>query len=235
MTVITRVTAAVGMCWLALCGMSDPVSTASLEAGVLERINFARQYPREYAEQLRDYRRYFDGNILFLPGDENGLMTREGPRAVDEAIDFLERQEPLPPLTRAEVLTLAARDHADMQGPAGGTGHVSRDGATPGERVKRRGGDIFVGESISYGHADPDAVVMQFIIDDGVPSRGHRTLLFTQDFRYAGVGCGAHRSYRHMCVVDLSGTETGAPVLPEWARRNGAQIVRASRPQSLIR
>ncbi|MDF7774028.1 CAP domain-containing protein [Sphingomonas sp. AOB5] len=226
MTLFARAAAALGMCWLALCGMSDPKATASLEAGVLERINFARQYPQEYAELLRDYRRFFEGNILFLPGDPNGLITREGPRAVDEAIDFLEAQAPLPPLTRAEILTLAARDHADMQGPVGGTGHVSRDGASPGERVKRRGGDIYVGESISYGHADPDSVVMQFIIDDGVPSRGHRKLIFASDFRYAGVGCGSHRSYRHMCVVDLSGTATGAPVMPEWASAQGGQLFR---------
>jgi hypothetical protein len=192
----------------------------SIEAQVLERINHARQHPRDYADELREFRRYFDGDILFLPGDDNGVYTREGVSAVDEAIDFLERQAPLPPLGRGDLLALAAQDHVDDQGAAGATGHKSRDGAGPGERVRRRGGDIFVGESISYGMADADAVVRQLIVDDGVPGRGHRTLLFKNDFRFAGIGCGGHRRYQHMCVVDLAATHDGQPMLPQWA--NGA-------------
>lgn len=212
---------------LAACGMllssADALAgeratdISRLERDVLTEINYARQHPREYAETLRDYRRYFDGRVLFLPGDPNGVITNEGLDAVDEAIDFLERQEPLGPLSRAELLVLAAQDHADDQGATGGSGHVSRDGLTPGDRVRRRGGDIYVGESISYGMADAEAVVRQLIVDDGVPGRGHRTLLFQNDFRFAGVGCGAHRRYGHLCVVDLAATTDGTPMLPRWA------------------
>jgi uncharacterized protein YkwD len=203
---------ALAACWIAPAAASEP---ASLEETVLEAINYVREHPREYADQLRAYRDYFEGDVLFLPGDDNGVVTREGVRAVDEAIDFLERQAPLPPLSAGKLLTLAARDHADEQGPAGATGHVSRDGASPGERVRRRGGGIFVGETISYGAGDADAVVRGFVVDDGVRDRGHRKLIFSQGFRYAGVGCGGHARYRVICVVDYSGTENGAPVLPK--------------------
>jgi hypothetical protein len=67
--------------------------------------------------------------------------------------------------------------------------------------------------------ADADAVVRQLIVDDGVPGRGHRTLLFSAEFRFAGVGCGGHRRYGHLCVVDLAATINGAPALPQWANR----------------
>jgi len=222
---IATFAAALGACWIALTAASAPPLAArqSLEAGVLARINYARQHPREYAQQLREYRSYIHDGILFLPGDENGIYTREGRSAVDEAIDFLESLAPLPALTEGQILSLAARDHADDQGRMGYEGHVSSDGANPGERVKRRGGDSFVAESISYGFADADAVVRQLIIDDGVPDRGHRKLLFTGDFRYAGVGCAEHRRLRYLCVVDLSGTANGAPVIPQWAKARGAQ------------
>ena len=227
MRAIATLSAALGACWIALTAMSaasnDLSARRSLEAGVLDRINYARQHPREYARHLRDYRSYIRGGILFLPGDENGVYTREGHASVDDAIAFLERQAPLPPLTEGQVLSLAARDHADEQGWSGSQGHVSGDGASPGERVKRRGGDIYVGESISYGFDDADDVVRQLIIDDGVPDRGHRKLLFDRDFRYAGVGCAQHRRLRHLCVVDLSGTENGAPVIPDWAQARGAR------------
>jgi len=202
---------------LLIAATDAPPRGRSLEAAVLEQINQARQNPRAYADALRDYRDHFEGDVVYLRGDRNGVYTREGVSAVDEAIDFLERQAPLPPLGRGDLLALAAQDHADDQGDAGATGHVSRDGAGPGERVRRRGGNIYVGESISYGMADADAVVRQLIVDDGVPGRGHRTLLFKTDFRFAGVGCGAHRRYRTMCVVDLAANSDGAPALPQWA------------------
>jgi uncharacterized protein YkwD len=212
--------AALAVCSTLLVAATDgEPRRRSIEAQVLERINHARQNPRAYADELRELRRYFDGDILFLPDDPNGVYTREGVSAVDEAIAFLERQAPLPPLDHGDLLSLAAQDHAEDQGEAGATGHNSRDGAGPGERVRRRGGDIYVGESISYGMADADAVVRQLIVDDGVPGRGHRSLLFQNDFRFAGVGCGAHRRYGHLCVVDLAATIDGAPALPRYASR----------------
>lgn len=222
---------ALGGCALLLTAAHEPAANdrRSIEDQVLDQINYARQNPREYAEQLRDYRSYFEGVLLFLPGDPNGVITREGAAAVDEAIDFLERQAPLPPLRRGDLLELAAQDHVDQQGPIGGTGHVSRDGASPGERVRRRGGDIYVGENISYGFDYADAVVRQMIVDDGVRSRGHRALIFNQDFRYAGVGCGSHRRFGYMCVVDMSQTINGAPVLPAWASKGGTRTPRSTR------
>lgn len=232
MRAIATISAALGACWIALTALAAPNAPAApndfparyrLEAGVLDRINYARQHPRDYAAHLREYRNYIRGGILFLPGDENGVYTREGHAAVDDAIAFLERQRPLPALSEGQILALAARDHADEQGRLGYEGHVSRDGASPGERVRRRGGDIYVGESISYGFDDADDVVRQLIVDDGVPDRGHRKLLFTGDFRYAGVGCAEHRRLRHLCVVDLSGTADGAPAIPEAARARGAR------------
>jgi uncharacterized protein YkwD len=224
---IATFTAALGACWIALTAGTAPNDINPrhrLEADVLALINHARQHPRDYARELREYRSYIgrDG-ILFLPGDRNGVYTREGVAAVDEAIDFLERQAPLPALTEGQILALAARDHADEQGYEGSEGHVSRDGGGPGQRVTRRGGDRYVAESISYGFADADAVVRQLIIDDGVPSRGHRNLLFGSDFRFAGVGCGEHRRLRYLCVVDLSATANGAPMIPAGLQARGAR------------
>lgn len=208
-------------CSSLLVAATDSPRGRSLEAQVLERINRARQNPRAYAEELREYRSYFEGDVVYLPDAPDGVYTREGVAAVDEAIDFLERQAPLPPLDHGDLLALAAQDHAADQGEAGATGHRSRDGAGPGDRVRRRGGDVFVAESISYGMADADAVVRQLIVDDGVPGRGHRALLFKRDFRFAGIGCGGHRRYGAMCVVDLASTMDGKPSQARWAG-NGA-------------
>ena len=83
----------------------------------------------------------------------------------------------------------------------------------PGDRVKARGGDIYVGETIAYGPRDAATVVRQFVVDDGVPRRGHRALLFSAAFRFAGADCAPHPVYGSVCVVDYSGTSDGSPVL----------------------
>jgi len=208
-----RCAAALGISWLALVAASAP---PPLEDGVLTEINYVRTHPHEYADELRRYRYFFDGRVLHLPGDEIGVMTREGTVAVDEAISFLDRQAPLHPLDFGEVLALAAHDLADEQGETGNTGHSSANGESPGQRVKRRGGGAFVGETISYGYDDAGAVVRQLVIDDGVPGRGHRSLVFAADSRYAGVGCGRHPRDGFLCVIDYSTTPNGAPALPKF-------------------
>jgi len=216
---------ALGACWIVLTGATD---RPSLEGQVLERINFVRQHPREYADELREYRSYFEGRVVYVPGDDNGVITNEGAYAVDDAIDFLERQTPLPPLRRGDLLQLAARDHADEQGETGASGHISSDGASPGDRVRRLGGDVYVGEGISYGLDHADAIVRQMIVDDGVRGRGHRALLFNASYRYAGVGCGEHRRFGYLCVVDMSGTVDGAPAPSGWASARAGPAYRTS-------
>jgi uncharacterized protein YkwD len=62
-----------------------------------------------------------------------------------------------------------------------------------------------IGENISYGPDDGLEVVLQLIIDDGVPDRGHRANIFSPDFRLAGVACGPHPTFRTVCVIDFAG------------------------------
>lgn len=206
---------------LACLGFALPAHAQSLEQGVLEEINFARTQPREYARELRRYRQQFEGRLVV---DERGeRMTREGMRPVDEAIAFLERQQPLPALRQGTVLAIAAADHATDQGARGGSGHISSNGATPARRVAARGGGRYVSETISYGEDDPVSIVRSLIVDDGVPSRTHRIVLFMPHLRYAGIACGPHAAYDFLCVMDYSQTADGsAPKAPSLARSDYA-------------
>lgn len=201
----------IGLSSVLLCAAAP---AGDIERDVLEELSWARANPQEYADELRDYRSWFDGRIVRAPDDPEGQSTREGVAAVDDAIRFLERQKPLPPLRPGDILELAARDHADDQGASGMIGHAGHGGSMPGDRVKRRGGDIYVGEVISYGQRSARAVVRQLIVNDGVPRRGHRQLIFSPSYRYAGVGCGRHNRQGTVCVVKLSATPDGNPVLP---------------------
>jgi Cysteine-rich secretory protein family len=181
----------------ALFGVAPAYASApGLEARVLEEINSARTHPAEFARLLRDYRDH----------PEDGRTTIEGPAALDEAIEFLERQAPLPPLKADARLARSAAGFARDQGPQGYTGHASADGATLSDRIHRQQvWSMSSAEAISYGYENPRDVVRQLIVDDGVSSRGHRKVLFDTLLRFAGVGCGPHRVYGAMCVIDFSG------------------------------
>jgi uncharacterized protein YkwD len=124
--------------------------------------------------------------------------------AVDEAIAFLERQAPVGSLAPAPLLARAARDHVADQGPRGATGHHSRNGDNPRDRVQRRGGGNYVAETITYGPPSAVEVVRQLIVDDAVPGRGHRRTVFAAEMRFVGVSCGPHKVYRVMCVAEFA-------------------------------
>jgi len=189
--------------------VAAPVHAGELEAGVLREVNLARTSPQTYAERLRQYRTWFEGRTVSIPGVPDRILTREGVAAVDEAIRFLERQQPLPPLQSDSTLALAARDWVAVQGPRGGRGHFSPDRRGPGERVIARGGDKYVAENIAYGSNQADLVVLQLIVDDGVADRGHRSTVYSSSLAYAGAACGDHTIYRWMCVIDYSAYPKG--------------------------
>lgn len=173
---------------------------------VERHINLARTDPAAYARRLRAHRALYVGNVFREPG-EAAVRSQEGVAAVDEAIAFLERQTPLPPLAANDILRLAAADHVADQGPRGVLGHESSDGASFIDRIVRRGGPRSGGENISYGGATGEAVVIQLIVDDGVPDRGHRTNIFRPTYVSAGAACGPHLTYRYMCVIDFGYAE----------------------------
>jgi len=186
-----------------------PATASALATGVLEELNLARTSPQTYAERLREYRTWFTGRVVTIPGTGDQALTREGVAAVDEAIRFLDRQRPLPALKRDSTLALAAQDWVAAQGPRGARGHFSADGRGPGERVSARGGDRYVAENIAYGPMEADLIVLQLIIDDGVANRGHRKTIYDGTYAYAGAACGSHAEYGNMCVIDYSASPRG--------------------------
>jgi uncharacterized protein YkwD len=171
-------------------------SAGDFDDEVLAEVNFARAHPADYARELRDAARE--------PDDGYSSLAYEDRDAVDEAIGFLMRQPPLPPLRPDGRLAAAARAHTSAQGPRGELGHGAPGNLS--QRLQRNG--MWAGlaaEDISYGHDTARDVVRQLIIDSGVPNRGHRNNIFGRAYQLAGVGCGAHSVYGSMCVIDFAG------------------------------
>lgn len=196
----------VTICVLLVLAAPAAALDQELARQVLAEINLARTEPATYAGFLREFRGRFRGKTYTQPGSTTLVQTSEGVAAVDEAIRFLSRQKPLPQLAWSDGLAAAAAELAEEQGSSGATGHTGRRGSGMRERIERHGKwERQIAENIGYGPRDARNMVMQLIIDDGVPGRGHRKNNFGAAFGAAGVACGPHPRFGSMCVIDFAG------------------------------
>lgn len=176
---------------------------AVLRADIVAELNVARTDPAAYARKARALRALYRGDRIERPG-EIAEVTREGAAAVDEAVAFLERQSPLPALRDHPGLGRAAADHAGEQGRTGDIAHLGADGSGPADRMRRYGRWSATGEAIAYGPDRAEDVILQLIVDDGVPDRGHRRILFNPAYTLVGAACGPHPVWRRVCVLDFA-------------------------------
>jgi len=179
------------------------------ERDIIKETNLARTSPKIYATKLAKLKKTFQGNLMAIPGKESVLVTTEGITAVEEAIAFLNATQPRLPLKPVKGLSLAARDHVDDQGTTMEIGHTGSDHSQVADRANRYGEwRTIVGENISYGPDSGENVVMQLIINDGIPNRSHRQNIFNQAYRVTGVACGKHKRYKNMCVITYADSFT---------------------------
>jgi len=196
---------------LLITGLVQPINAeqldylSPLENAVIQEINMARANPKGYATLLEEWKWYFDGRLLKIPG-ERIVLTREGATAVNEAMNVVRSMNPVARLSPSKGMSLGAKDHVKDQGSSASIGHRGRDGSTVWDRVNRYGTwEKSIAENISYGSDKARNIVMGLIIDDGVSGRGHRKNIFNPDFRVIGVACGHHGTYGTVCVITLAG------------------------------
>jgi uncharacterized protein YkwD len=184
---------------------SEVTYLSSLEKAVVNEMNLARTSPKEYLSLLEQFKKYYDGKLLKLPG-ETPILTKEGTSAVVEATRSLRSQKPVFPLSPSKGMTLGAKDHIRDLRTSGASQHKGSDGSQTWDRVNRYGTwQKIIGENISFGHTKARDIVMTLMIDDGVPNRGHRKNIFNPDFRVVGVAYGDHPAYRTICVITFAG------------------------------
>lgn len=191
----------------ALCPAQSTSSSylSELEREVVAELNFARQKPADYAKLVAARLQHFNGKLYEPPG-EIAVITKEGKKAVQEAVRFLQRARTLPPFQPSRGMSRAASDHVRDQGPKGRLQHEGTDGSQPWDRVNRYGDwRVTVGENIAYGEKSARDIVIGLIVDDGVSNRGHRKNIFNPEFLAVGVAFGPHKKYGTMCVIDFAG------------------------------
>lgn len=111
-------------------------------------------------------------------------------------LDTLNKLKPLPLLYPDSLCWVSARCHAASSGEIGYVGH---------ERVSDKCSAVsrFSGECCHYGYSDPFDIVMSLLIDEGVPSLGHRKILLLKGFTRLGVAIAPHSEYGTNTVLDF--------------------------------
>ncbi|HEX8176079.1 MAG TPA: CAP domain-containing protein [Pyrinomonadaceae bacterium] len=189
----------------------DDYTLSPLEKAVLEEMNLARTNPAQYASYLESLRKYYQGKTLKQPGVP-AVVTVEGATALEDAINFLRGARPLPPLQVSKGMCLGAKDQSYDQGKSGDVSHQGKDKSFSWERVARYGEwKTPISENIAYDSGTARDIVINLLIDDGVPSRGHRNNIFNSSYIVTGVACGSHPLFGGMCVCTFAGGFTDKP------------------------
>lgn len=174
------------------------------EKQIIIEINKARTNPVQYAlEVLIPYMHSINYDNVYTNSQGYLIRTEEGQGAVDEAINAMHLQNPMPMMRPQQYLALAAKDLCNDIGPKGLTGHIGSDGSSIKQRISKHNPDVQTAgcsEISSYGNMTPEEMVRALIVDDGVQSRGNRKLLF-EDIKYVGIAVGTHATYSKMYVL----------------------------------
>eukprot|EP01059_Diplonema_ambulator_P013693 TRINITY_DN24263_c0_g1_i1.p1 TRINITY_DN24263_c0_g1~~TRINITY_DN24263_c0_g1_i1.p1 ORF type:complete len:593 (+),score=64.53 TRINITY_DN24263_c0_g1_i1:193-1971(+) len=180
-----------------------------LEHQIFHELNEARTAPATYATYIAAYAQNIDENNFYCDPSGQKIILNEGKPAYTEAIAFLESVTPRQPFSEVPSgLQKAARDHAD-DSKSGLVGHTGTDGSTLIDRVSRYGTVAgSMAENVSFGRDTARGILIQLIVDEGVPGRGHRTNIFEPTFTAVGIAAGPHATYRDCCVLDFASTYT---------------------------
>lgn len=181
---------------------SSPIDYEQLAYQIVEEHNKVRTDPNSYIEKIENCIKHFRGDVLYTPG-EDPLKTFEGKSAYEEAVEFLKRQKPVGALKHDERLSNACKDHIQDIGPRGLASHESTDGRNVSDRIEKYcEWDGACSENIDFGTKLAEDIVINFIVDDGIPERLQRKNLFNPELNFIGVASGDHKEYGNGTVIN---------------------------------
>lgn len=184
--------------------ISQSETVVSLK-GMFDALNDVRKNPSKYADIIQTS--YVD----FIGSDGVHTVWRrkfmEGTAAMLEAMEYLRKATPLPALTPNKYLTLAAYDQSLYQNETNKMTHDGRNGVSLGGRVSAYGSWNWVGENIVKSNKNSintaTLVILEWVIDDGVSSRGHRNNIFSENAVDAGFGIVLDGTGKDWITLDL--------------------------------
>ena len=155
------------------------------EKDVIYILNLIRAYPALFVKTVLK-------NYPAVSG--NGYLAEDSFYFIS-LVKALEKMEPLNILTPDKDCFESARCHAYTSGLSGYVGH---DRKTNDCKTKKH----FYGECCDYGHSDPLDIILSLLIDEGIPSLGHRMVCLSSYAKVA-VSIQPHSKYGRNAVLDF--------------------------------
>jgi len=208
--------------------------TKLLNEEVQKEINWVRQDPERYRNMIKvegrlDLKRYqSEGNRKWFIMEkskyyESKETTHEGVSAYREMDKFLKHQKTLLVYTYEKSLRAEAKKQCEYIFRSGNFSHDRPDGKGLSYVKKLKGeGLMLVGEvlakldnKITSGEynktelntqirAIAQEIVIGWIVDDGIPKRGHRSAIFHEQHKYFGAYCLIDEKGTVICAVEFS-------------------------------
>jgi hypothetical protein len=166
---------------------------------VIQELNTLRTNPKIYANYLQEEIKYFTGNLLKLPGENSNLRTQEGPAAYEEAINFLLKVKPVPPIEMHTSLFKIANEYLR---DARNVSYDNLETLDIDKYIQNYGS--FQGKfsrMMDFGGTTPRRVITNLVTCDGDQTRGYRLSLFSKDFKFIGVASGPYPTYNRFTIL----------------------------------
>ena len=174
------------------------------EQQVANELNILRTIPQKYSNSIREYKKYFKGTELILPGTNIAIQTQEGANAYEEAGQYLENANVINPLKLNESLCRIAKEYlVEVQKT-----DINEVSNIDLESIIANYGQFKGSFSriIDFGGTTPALVIANLLVGDGDEKRSQRQSLLNEKFFLMGVASGKHSQFGQ-CTVILLCTE----------------------------
>ena len=169
-----------------LCNTASNVTYMNeKEKMVIYVINLLRAYPTLFAKTV----------VAQYPTLSGKEELAKDQYYYQSLLTTLLAMNPLPLITDNEKCYQSAVCHAMLSGKTGYVGHKRNSAECENKKY-------FYGECCDYGNDDPVEIVLSLLIDENVPSLGHRKILLGK-YTSAGVSIQPHKTYRYNTVLDF--------------------------------
>ncbi len=152
------------------------------EKRILYYMNYARVKPQEFLlkyviPNLRDTTKYYERTL----------------------IETLRKMKPVAALKSNKKMFELATCHAKESGRTGYVGHGRQNGCSKGYNA-----ECCAYGSANYSNDKALNYVLQLLVDEDVPSLGHREIILLNWLKTAGVSIQPHKTYGENVVIDFS-------------------------------
>ncbi len=163
----------------------DAAYLSKSEKDVIYILNLIRSYPAFFAKTVLEKYPVLSGNG-YLADDTYYFKS---------LVDTLRSLQPMPLLYPDKTCFISAKSHALQSGI---TGYVGHERKTADSKLKKH----YYGECCDYGRKDALDIVLSLLIDEGIPTLGHRDICLS-NYTKLGVSIQPHKKYGTNAVLDF--------------------------------